>query len=191
MPGEHKSAIYAGLFVLATGVVMVGAIAVLAQRSKLFEERVYLEAKFQNVQGLREDAPVRIGGVVVGAVSTIDLAPPAAPRSVVVTLAVQQTCMPKVRADSVASIRTLGALGDKYVELSIGSQDAAPPTRYLRSSEPIDIYEAAAEGRNAVRRLSSIAASVEEILAEFRKTNALKNLDTATQSLVSIINSIV
>jgi phospholipid/cholesterol/gamma-HCH transport system substrate-binding protein len=79
-----------------------------------------LYARFDNIGGLKPRAPVRSAGVVVGRVTAIDL--DAKTYQGVVTLAVDRRYeFPK---DSVAKILTAGLLGDQYIGLEPGGDDA-------------------------------------------------------------------
>lgn len=192
MRGERTGAVLAGIFVLFSAAVAVGVTVVLARRSTIFTKRYTLRAAFTNVQGLREGATVRIAGVTVGSVKAIELAPPGARGKVVVYLSLEERCKYTVRSDSLAEVRTTGMLGDKYVEVTVGDPEAPPlmPGDVIKSVEPLDVYAAVEEARQALRKVSDIAAGVEQVLQEFRQTKTLANLDTATRSLANIIQGI-
>jgi len=78
-----------------------------------------LYAVFDEIGGLKPRAPVAIAGVTVGQVIAIDLDPSLRAR---VTLDVD----PKLAlpVDSSAGIRTSGLLGDQYIALEAGAEDA-------------------------------------------------------------------
>ena len=79
-----------------------------------------LTARFDNIGGLKARAPVRSAGVVVGRVTSISLDPKT--YQGVVTLAVDQRFQfPK---DSAAKILTAGLLGDQYIGIEPGGDDA-------------------------------------------------------------------
>jgi phospholipid/cholesterol/gamma-HCH transport system substrate-binding protein len=79
-----------------------------------------LTAKFDNIGGLKPRAPVRSAGVLVGRVTTIALDPQTFQG--VVTMEIERAFrFPK---DSAAKILTSGLLGDQYVGLEAGGDDA-------------------------------------------------------------------
>jgi phospholipid/cholesterol/gamma-HCH transport system substrate-binding protein len=192
MASEERTAAWAGLFVLVTGAVLVAGIAVLGQRSQLFRRHYLLRAEFGNIQGLAVGASVRVAGVIVGSVSAIRISPRLDVKKVVVYLSVERDYQSRITGDSVASIRTLGMLGDKYVEITIGSatrpQLVAGQT--LLSKEPIDLFEIADEGRSVVARLNKVAGSLEAVLVEFESGHAFTNLSRASASLANIVSEI-
>ncbi|QGM22173.1 outer membrane lipid asymmetry maintenance protein MlaD [Spiribacter sp. 2438] len=79
-------------------------------------------AHFQDVGGLRERAPVRMGGVQIGRVSDIDLDPQRLEARVEVTIDRRFDDLP---SDTAASIRTAGLLGEQYISLDPGGMPDA------------------------------------------------------------------
>jgi phospholipid/cholesterol/gamma-HCH transport system substrate-binding protein len=78
-----------------------------------------LQARFDNIGGLKVRAPVRSAGVTVGNVTAIGLDPKT--YQGVVTLEVQRSYQfPK---DTSAKILTAGLLGDQYIGLEPGGDD--------------------------------------------------------------------
>jgi phospholipid/cholesterol/gamma-HCH transport system substrate-binding protein len=75
-----------------------------------------LEARFDNIGGLKARAPVKAAGVVVGRVENIKLDP--ATYQAVVTLRIEPGY--QFTKDTIASILTSGLLGDVYIGLDPG-----------------------------------------------------------------------
>jgi phospholipid/cholesterol/gamma-HCH transport system substrate-binding protein len=89
-----------------------------------------IQAVFDSVAGLKTGAGVEVAGVQVGQVKRIALDGERA----LVTLAVQPHV--KVYQDAIASIKTRGLIGDKYVSLSPGGSDKElPPGGKIRDTE--------------------------------------------------------
>ncbi len=76
-----------------------------------------IKAEFDNVSGLQSGARVQIAGVSVGDVADIYLQDDYA----VVEMRLQQGI--DVPVDSIASVRTQGIIGDKYIQISLGGDD--------------------------------------------------------------------
>jgi phospholipid/cholesterol/gamma-HCH transport system substrate-binding protein len=75
-----------------------------------------LEARFDNVGGLKLRAPVKAAGVVVGRVERVHLDP--ASYEAVVTMTIDQNY--RFTRDSIAAIQTSGLLGEVYVGIDAG-----------------------------------------------------------------------
>ncbi len=124
-----------GTFVLA-GILALGYLSIQLGGLDLFETGTYeVTARFSSVTGLRTGASVEMAGVQVGRVQRIGLEKDEA----IVTLRLHHDV--KLTRDAIASIRTKGILGDKYISLSQGGADQAiPPGGRIRETEPpIDI----------------------------------------------------
>lgn len=76
-----------------------------------------VDVEFANVGQLKERAPVKVAGVRVGQVKSIDLAP--GKEAADVKLAIDKR-FDKIPEDSVATIFTSGLLGDQYVGIEFG-----------------------------------------------------------------------
>ena len=109
-----------GAFVLV-GLAAVAYLALKIGAGSLVGTDTYMvHARFTNSGGLNPGSNVLIAGVPVGRVSAIRLNP--ADFSAVVDLNLEKTV--KLPADSIASIKTTGLIGDKYVALAPGGDSA-------------------------------------------------------------------
>lgn len=108
---------WVGLFFMLA-VAASGYLAVGLGDIRIFEsDRYFITAEFDNISGLKSGASVEIAGVPVGQVTAIQLADPAAR----VTLSIDRSV--RIRDDDIATIRTKGIIGDRYVKISRGSSD--------------------------------------------------------------------
>lgn len=77
-----------------------------------------LKAEFDNVSGIKKGASVQVAGVVVGSVEKIHLG---ADQFAVLTMRLENAV--KVPADSIASVKSQGIIGDKYIQISLGGDE--------------------------------------------------------------------
>lgn len=121
---ERRVAVRAGLFV-AIGLSIAGVVIFLLGKERmLFDKQITYIGAFENVDGLGVDAPVRLGGLQVGRVSNINFAPDLGDKRIVVTMEVNAKYRERVRRDSVARVASRGVLGDKAIDISLGSPEA-------------------------------------------------------------------
>src|SRR3989442_11434543 len=114
-----------GVFVLLALAALLGTIYALGARARLFEARYVIHADFTEVAGLTEGATVRLAGVQIGRVTGVHL--PGEPGGKVrVDLDITRRYADRIRQDSIARIETQGLLGDKVVEVTVGTT-ATPP----------------------------------------------------------------
>lgn len=111
---------------IAVGVFMVAGFLCFAYISiklgdvNLFgQDKFSVKARFNSVSGLKEGAPVEIAGVQVGKVSRIEL--DQENYEALVHMELDRGI--QLQEDSIASIRTAGIIGDRYVKISPGGLD--------------------------------------------------------------------
>lgn len=108
-----------GIFVIA-GILCTAYLTIQLGKMELIGNNYYtIEARFASVAGLTKAARVEIAGVQVGSVSRISLDPE---RLVAVLHLKIQKDIP-ISEDTIASIKTSGLIGDKYIRLSPGGSD--------------------------------------------------------------------
>lgn len=106
-----------GIFLIA-GLICLGYLSTKLGDVNLFGSEQYrVTAKFASVSGLREGAAVEVAGVSVGKVSRIHLDDYEARVELEIDPAI------KLQDDSIASIRTQGIIGDKYVKIKVGGSE--------------------------------------------------------------------
>lgn len=120
-----------GLFVLA-GILCLGWLSVKLGKLELVGgDTVTVVAEFASVAGLKEGGSVEIAGVEVGKVASISVRDYKAR----VLLKIRKGI--PLQEDTIASIRTRGLIGDRYVNLAPGSSDRViPPGGRIRDTEP-------------------------------------------------------
>jgi phospholipid/cholesterol/gamma-HCH transport system substrate-binding protein len=128
-----------GAFVLI-GLICVAYLAVKLGRMELFGENYYqVKSVFNSVSGLKKGAVVEIAGVDVGQVDDIELDPKS--QMAVVSLKVRKGV--RLSSDVIASVKTSGLIGDKYISISPGgAPDALKPGDTIMDTESaLDIEE--------------------------------------------------
>lgn len=108
-----------GIFVLA-GLLCVAYLTVKLGKLEIVGGNSYpVTARFKDVTGLKSGAAVEMAGVRIGRVGGITLDPK--DTMAMVTLDIQKGV--RLTDDSIASIKTSGLIGDKFVKLSPGGSD--------------------------------------------------------------------
>jgi phospholipid/cholesterol/gamma-HCH transport system substrate-binding protein len=150
-----------GVFLIIAVLAFIAVIYVLGARARLFEARYTIHAAFTEVGGLREGATVRLAGVQIGRVSDVHL-PPQPGGKVRVDLTIARQFADRIRKDSVARIETQGLLGDRIVEITVGTSAApvAQPGDVLASRDPTDITRIVDEGAQTMRNVAALAESL-------------------------------
>ena len=131
-----------GSFIVVALVVLAVAVFLVGDKESLFTRSYKINADFQNVAGLDAGADVRVGGIRKGSVKKMTL-PKKPDGRVVVTMELSKETLGIVKKDSVAAIKSEGLLGDKYVEISFGSDEAErlKGGETIETQAPIDISD--------------------------------------------------
>ena len=122
-----------GIFMLA-GIIAITFLALRMGDVALFNNDEYIiKARFTSASGLKEGAYVEMAGVTVGKVKQIYFNPETYLADVDISL---QNSI-KMPDDSIASIRTSGIIGDKFVKISAGGSDTyLEPGMEIVETEP-------------------------------------------------------
>ena len=120
-----------GIFIIV-GLLCLAYISIKLGKVSLSGKNYYsVKAIFSTVKGLKDDTVVEISGVEIGKVDSIRLDNYEA----VTTLLIRKDI--KLQEDAIASIRTKGLLGEKYVEITPGGSDEMiPPDGTIFETEP-------------------------------------------------------
>jgi phospholipid/cholesterol/gamma-HCH transport system substrate-binding protein len=134
---QTRTEIFVGIFVLL-GILCLGYLAIRLGKLEVFGNTGYVVyADFSSVAGLKPGDPVEIAGVKVGRIEGLKLVDDRAR----LTLRIDESV--KLPEDTIASVRSRGLIGDKYVMLSPGASDKMiPPGGRIRETEsPPDLTD--------------------------------------------------
>lgn len=164
-----------GLTVLAALVVLAAFILAIGDQSFLFRASNTYRIMFPSAAGLLEDNPVQLNGVTVGKVDRILLSERPESEMLEVRISVERRYANRLRRDSLARIKTLGLLGDKYVEITSGSPDAARinPGEEIPAALPTDVDDLIASGADVVDYVVATAQSLSTILGRMERGEGL------------------
>jgi phospholipid/cholesterol/gamma-HCH transport system substrate-binding protein len=129
----------AGIFVFI-GLVCVGYMTVKLGRVKLLAHDFYpLYARFNSVSGLRTGNPVEMLGIQIGEVAGFKL--DQEKQVVMAELKIREGI--KVYEDAIASIKTSGLIGDRYISLDAGGSGSILPPGgvILQTESPPDLSD--------------------------------------------------
>jgi phospholipid/cholesterol/gamma-HCH transport system substrate-binding protein len=181
--GDLGKKLRVGMFVLVALAAGIGLVYALGARARLFEARYTVHADFTEVGGLNEGATVRLAGVQVGRVKAVNL--PAEPGGKVrVDLAIAKRFSNRVRKNSVARIETQGLLGDRIVELTVGTA-AAPPTHdgdVIVSVDPTDFGKIVSQGAETVKNVAALAESLKTTAETFKQSRLIEDASATLSS---------
>jgi phospholipid/cholesterol/gamma-HCH transport system substrate-binding protein len=152
-----------GIFVIFGLTLTMVAIFLIGDTRGLWQPKSSYRTAFDDVAGLKPGAPVRMGGVDIGAVTGLGHGTNPNDARAFVSMNINNKESARIKTDTVASVVNKGLLGDKMIELSVGSGSAPPldPSVLIPSEEPSDVLASAnrvaAETERAIQKIEPLA----------------------------------
>jgi phospholipid/cholesterol/gamma-HCH transport system substrate-binding protein len=155
-----------GLLVVTAFVVLGVSVFLVSERGNIFSLKNRYSIEFQTVSGLAQGSPVQLDGVGVGSIQRIVLPEQVEQKMLTVWVSADRRYAERIREDSVARIKTLGLLGDKYIDISSGTSisDIIPAGGTIPAAPPTDVDRLIASGGDAMGNVVAISYSLRNIL---------------------------
>jgi phospholipid/cholesterol/gamma-HCH transport system substrate-binding protein len=128
-----------GIFVLI-GIACIGYLTIRLGKMEIIGDNYYtVSARFQSIAGLKAGSEVELAGVPVGQVEGFSLDQER--WMAVVQMKIVKSIV--LTEDVIASIKTAGLIGDKYIKLSPGVSDVPlkPGDMIIETESALDIEE--------------------------------------------------
>jgi len=152
-----------GILVVTSVVLLAVAIFYIGGDTGFFTPKYKMKVYFHSADGLHKGALVLVNGVRIGNVSDINLtADPDANRAVEVELQLNKSYHDMIRTDSVATIGTVGVLGDQQVEFTRGSSSkpAIEDGGMLQGMDAGDIKQIISNTNDVVANLGVMTSKI-------------------------------
>jgi phospholipid/cholesterol/gamma-HCH transport system substrate-binding protein len=181
MNGNRGKEIRVGALIALGFLIIFGAFFVIGGQEGLFMKKHELRAKFVNVEGLTVGAAVRLGGVKAGSVEKIGFSSDGSDKRVVVKMAISASSFDQIRKDSMAKLGGQGLLGDRTVDISVGTPSEPPlnPGDFINTLETAQVNDIISQGGDVMSDLKATAHNLKEVSYK---------INNGTGSLAQIIN---
>ena len=172
MPSQKQlkwSQLRVGITVIVASLTLGFLLFLMSGTSGFFTPRITLKSYFDNAQGLRQGAPVRLSGVDVGNVSKITIVPDKSKQltPVEITMRVSTKYSYGLRRDSVTSLDTAGVLGETYLDIESG-QAVGPPAQdgdTLPTQVNPDFNQVVRASQSTLQNMDALLKRADRILA--------------------------
>jgi phospholipid/cholesterol/gamma-HCH transport system substrate-binding protein len=164
------SSVRLGFFIVLGLTLLVIGIFLLGQKNSLFSSTFSVKAYFNDVQGLKSGATVRLSGIDIGSVKKISIVNDATGR-VEVAMNLQTDIQRFIRTDTKATIETEGLVGNKVVVIKIGSSSSEQirDGGYIQSEEPVGFSAIIAQTEGTMEYTKSMTKDLAEIVSRVNK----------------------
>lgn len=178
---------------------------IVASNQKYFDKKYSIYMFLPNAQGLNSGAFVALSGLKIGVVGKMKINPEKKNPGITAELKIDRKYAGYICSSSVAMIKTMGILGDKYVDITIGNPDdmVLREGDFIKSNPGVDPYEFIDDAAELVAGLKSVLFNVDSLTGEANKgsgiigklfrdpeaekrfTNLLVNLDKISGNVVN------
>ena len=176
-----------GLFVLIATGIFVMIMFFLTGEQNIFERSYTLNTSFKNTAGLIKGAAVRLSGVRIGAVTDIDFAKqPEGENVIQVSMKINKEGIERLNPDSLATIRTEGLLGDKYIEIIPGNEKPLtdpPDVVQIKSETPFELGTILGQSGDLLANVISISRNLDRIVTGFGEQENIENINKTIASV--------
>jgi phospholipid/cholesterol/gamma-HCH transport system substrate-binding protein len=158
-----------GITVIFASIVLILLLFLMSNTGGVFTRRITLYSYFDNAQGLRQGAPVRLSGVDIGNVTKIiithqkdkQLTP------VEVTMKVTTKYGFDLRRDSTVALETAGVLGETYLDIDSSQAIGAPAENgdALPTQVHPDFNEVVRSSESTLQQINALLRRADRILA--------------------------
>lgn len=186
--------VLAGFFFIG-GIILIGLFVFTIGKDKgIADTKIKIEVLFKNVGGLSEGAPVRLSGVTIGNVHTIDfLKENLEGYRVKVVLNIYEKYKDQLAYSSRFAIHTEGILGEKLVEIYADSESKLDLSKPIFGEEPLNVQDLASVFFDTAESFKKTAKEMEQVdmveLARVMQESSEALLTTA-QGINSILTEL-
>lgn len=181
-----------GVFVLAGLVLATASVFVIGENRRVWDRKVTYHATWQDVAGLKAGSAIRMGGIDVGSVSEVKHSGDPKDANVYVTLSIARDEAGRVRKDSTATIAGKGLLGDKMIELTVGSpeQEPVPEGGTIKSAPSSDLGQIVTDAQDVARQAKLALQNVQKITEQIADPQFTGDLHGSVKALHDILDGV-
>lgn len=170
MPSQKQlkwSQLKVGITVIVASITLGVLLFLMSGTVGLFTPRITVKSYFDNAEGLRIGAPVRLSGVDIGNVTKINIVRDKPLTPVEVIMKVSTKFGYGLRRDSVTSLETAGVLGETFLDID-SAQAVGPPLQdgdTLPTQVHPDFNQVVRASQSTLQNMDALLKRADRILA--------------------------
>ena len=193
-----------GILAILGFVILAAALVLISGGQGFFTEKYTLKTYLQSASGLRKGSLIWLAGIEVGNVSQVNISPSKdTNKAVEVVMRIEKRYQKSIREDSEATLGSIGLLGDKYIDISRGSEPhpILSENGEVPSSVDADIKRIFQNSNDLVANLGDLVDKINEITGKvnigqgtlgrlINDPTMFKNLNEASGELQELVTEI-
>jgi phospholipid/cholesterol/gamma-HCH transport system substrate-binding protein len=189
MQDSRRLSLIVGAFFIVSLMALGVAVLSLTSESGLFARHYRIYGNFDNVQGLLPGAPIWMAGKEVGRVRAVEFTDFGSNQPILVSMRINTSIQNRLRTDSVATIGTIGVLGDSYIEIRPGSPEGSVliDGETIQTLSPTNLYAALAQGSEALDSISALARNLNLVVSDVREVGVIPKAASAVSAASGIV----
>ena len=135
------SQLQVGIFALICGIILLWVILFAGNGLKAVQNRFTVQTVIDSASGLKSGDPVRLAGIEVGTIKTVEFVRQNGVEKVRIQLNLNQQAAQRVKSDSIVQIKSVGFTQSRYVDISLGMPQGTPVSEgvTLRGTIPTEM----------------------------------------------------
>jgi phospholipid/cholesterol/gamma-HCH transport system substrate-binding protein len=191
-PNDKKNYLISGIFISVLLSILMITIFMLNKENSIFGSKVYIKTEVSSAQNLKDGAGVQLRGVKVGSVSTIKFK---TVDSIIITIGVNSDYREWIKKDASLSFKTQGVLGDKFLEISGGTEGSPSVTDgdTLKTNESNQFEHIITKSEDLMVAAGSILTKMDKMVSSVetnRLDKILQNLENLTANTNKVMSTL-
>ncbi len=181
-----------GLFLTILIAALATTVFLLGEQHSIFRPRATLYVEFDDVGGLMIGNPVRLAGLDIGSVTSIQFSEKPGKPKLRVAISVDSRYLAQIREDSAAFVGSKGLLGDKLVGITVG--DMAKPQlengAEILNVKPGDFEKYLEQFAEILESVKKVVANIDVIVADVASEQVRADFKRIMNSTANIIEEV-
>ena len=176
-----------GIFISIGVIILLGSILVFGGKKSFLTDYQSYYGKLTTSQGINNGSVISLAGVVVGNVHKVDFVEGS--NQLILTMYVETRYASRITTNARFSVKTQGALGDKYIFIDPGlaTDDVLSEFATIQPSDETDIFDVISSKGDQFGRAADVIVEIHKLLslinADGRSAKLMDNLVSSSENL--------
>lgn len=188
-PTDRKNYLISGIFISVLLLIVMVTIFMLNKENPLFSSKIQIKTQVKSAQNLKDGAAVQLRGIKVGSIQSIEFKNLS---TLEITLGVTEKYRTWIKKDSEINFKTQGVLGDKFLEISGGSEEspAVEEGDLLVTNEGSQFDQIITKSEDLVVIAGSVLGKVDKMMGKI-EDNRIEKILTNLENLTANTNKVM